>query len=187
MLKLTVRYNSPVVLTYALLCVAALFVNFLTRGASNAALFMVYRCSLTNPLAWFRFFGHIIGHADLAHLVSNMMYLLLIGPALEEKYGGKRLLLCILTTALVTGLVQFFLFNSALLGASGVVFMMIVLMSFSGGDRQGIPLTLILVLVMYVGSELYTGLVVNDNVSQLCHILGGAVGLGYGFLFRKQG
>ena len=46
-----------------------------------------------------------------------------------------------------TGLVQFLLFpHSALLGASGVVFMMIVLSSFTEMKKGGIPLTMLLVV-----------------------------------------
>lgn len=39
-----------------------------------------------------------------------MMLLLVVGPPLEEKYGSRRLLLCILVTALISGLVQFCVF-----------------------------------------------------------------------------
>ena len=54
--------------------------------------------------------------------------LLVVGPTAEERFGGKRILLAIALTALVTGLVLWFFFpNSALMGASGVVFMLIVL------------------------------------------------------------
>jgi len=55
-------------------------------------------------------------------------------------------------TALVTGLVQFIFFpHSALLGASGIVFMMIVLSSFTESRGGGIPITLILVVIFYLG------------------------------------
>ena len=43
--------------------------------------------------------------------------------------------------------------------------------------RDGyIPITLILVLVLYLGNEIVDGLVLNDNVSQLTHIIGGVCG-----------
>ena len=68
-----------------------------------------------------------------------------------------------------------------MLGASGVVFMMIVLSSFTEMKRGGIPLTLILVVVFYLGGEISDGLLKNDNVSQMTHIVGGVCGIVFGF------
>ena len=132
--------------------------------------------------------GHVLGHADYAHYLSNMMLLLVIGPPLEEKYGSQKMLSCILITAVVSGLVQFVLFPGiGLLGASGVVFMMIILSSLSGMRGSGIPLTLILVAFLYLGGEVADAVLRQDNVSQLTHIVGGLCGgvLGYS-MSRKR-
>ena len=113
---------------------------------------------------------------------------LVIGPPLEERYGSRVLLTGILLTALISGLLQTVLFpNSALLGASGIVFMLIMLSSLSGMEDGGIPVTLILVAVLYLGRELYSILFVKDDVANLMHIIGGICGTTYGFLIsRKQ-
>ncbi len=183
-----IRYNSPVVLTFALLSLLTLPLARLTGGWTTARLFSVYRCSLLDPLAYVRFFGHVLGHAGLSHYLNNMLLLLLVGPALEEKYGGRTLLGCIAATALATGLVEFLFFpGSALLGASGVVFMMIVLSSFTATERGAVPLTLILVAALYLGGEVVAGLTSADNVSQLAHIVGGACGAGFGFALARRG
>ena len=61
------------------------------------------------------------------------MMILVVGPGLEEKYGSRNLLSAIVITALVSGLVYWFLFpGSMLMGASGIVFMMIVMASLAG-------------------------------------------------------
>lgn len=181
------RYNSPVVLTFALLALAALPLSLLTAGWTTKHLFSVYRCSLLDPLAYVRFFGHVLGHSGLAHYMNNMLLMLLVGPPLEEKYGSRALLLCIAGTALATGLVEFIFFPGyALLGASGVVFMMIVLSSFTGSERGTVPLTLILIVLLYLGGEIWTGLTSVDNVSQLAHIVGGLCGVAFGFILRDK-
>ena len=111
-----------------------------------------------------------------------MLLLLLVGPPVEERFGSRNTLLFIVLTALITGLVQFIFFpTTALLGASGVVFMLIVLSSFSTSRREGIPITLILVLILYLGGEIVDGLFTKDNVSQMTHIVGGVCGLTFGF------
>ena len=126
--SITILYNSPVILTFALLSLLALGLGKLTDGWTTQNLFCVYRSPLTDWLTYPRFFLHVLGHPDFAAYCSNIVMLLVVGPTAEERFGGKRILLAIALTALVTGLVLWFFFpNSALMGASGVVFMLIVL------------------------------------------------------------
>ena len=187
MKKLHIQYNSPVVLSFALLSLAALLLGRLTGGWTTHTLFCVYRAPLTDPFTYIRMVGHVLGHAGYAHYISNMTLLLVIGPPLEEKYGSGRLLGCILFTALVSGLVQFLFFpGSALLGASGIVFMMIVLSSLAGMREGAIPLTLILVVFSYLGGEVVDAVTLQDNVSHLTHILGGLCGAGLGFAMKRN-
>lgn len=185
-MKKRITYNSPVILTFAAVSLVALILNALTGGISNKLLFAVYRSSPLNPLTYIRIFGHVLGHADFGHYFGNMMYFLLLGPAIEEKYGSSDTLLMIAATAIITGLVNMILFpNTALLGASGVVFCFIVISSMTGFKNGNIPLTLILVVILYLGQEVYSAIFVADNVSQLTHILGGIVGCAFGFLSKK--
>ncbi len=180
------QYNSPVVLSFALLSLGALLLNKLTGGQSNRLLFSVYRASLLKPLTWLRMVTHVLGHASYSHYLGNMMMILVVGPPLEEKYGSRNLLAAIALTALASGLVQWIFFpGSALLGASGIVFMMIVMSSLSGMRDGAIPITLILVLTLYLGGELVNGVVLSDNVSQLTHIVGGLCGAFLGLALRN--
>lgn len=180
------QYNSPVVLTFALISFAALILARFTGGASTVQFFSVYRSSLTDPFTYPRFFLHVLGHADYSHYISNMMMILVVGPPLEEKYGSKNLLGAILLTAFVSGAVQWIFFpGSALLGASGIVFMMIVMSSLGGMHNGCIPITLIVVLVLYIGGEIVDGVVLRDNISQLTHIIGGICGALLGISMRR--
>ena len=180
------QYNSPVILTFFLLSLGVLFLGQYTGGWTTTHLFSVYRSSLKDPLFYIRLFGHVLGHSGYSHYMNNMLLLLLVGPGLEEKYGSRNLLMTILVTALVTGLVQFIFFpGTALLGASGVVFMMIVLNSFTEMRRGGIPLTMLLVVALYLGNEVVDGLSESDNISQMTHIVGGLCGVVFGFSLAR--
>lgn len=180
------QYNSPVILSFFLLSLAALILGTLTGGASTAAVFSVYRWPLRDPLSWVRFFGHVLGHADVNHFLGNMLLLLVVGPPLEEKYGSRALLSGIVFTAFVSGLLQFLLFpDTALLGASGIVFMLIMLASLAGMENGRLPLTLVLVAVLYLGQEVYSILFVEDSVANFMHIVGGACGTAFGFRVRR--
>ncbi len=182
-----ISFNSPVILGFAVLCLLAYLLNSATKGATNNLLFSVYRSSLFSPFTYVRFFGHILGHANWDHFLGNIMMILVIGPLLEEKYGSANMLFVVLSTALVTGLVHFILFpHIQLLGASGVVFALILLSSFTSIREGRIPLTFILVTVIYIGGQVYSGLFEHNNISNLTHILGGFVGAGLGYVMNKN-
>ena len=185
--KLRITFNAPAILTFALACVAVQVVNVLTHGASNRLLFSTYRSSLLNPLTWLRCVTHVLGHADWGHLLNNMMLLLVVGPTQEEKYGSANVVFVMLATAIATAVVNMVFFpNVALLGASGIVFAMILLSSITSTDGHTIPLTFILVAVLYIGQQIYEGIFVADNISQLGHIVGGLVGTALGFVMSRQ-
>ena len=143
------QYNSPVILTFFLLSLGVLVLDWITGGWTTLHAFCVYRSSMADPLFYVRLFGHVLGHAGFDHFLGNMLLLLVIGPPLEEKYGSRTLLIGILLTAGVSGVLQCVFFpGSALLGASGIVFMLIMLASLAGMKDGRIPLTLILAAVL---------------------------------------
>ena len=185
--RIRLSFNSPVILGFTILCLLALILNYVTNGWANNTLFSVYNSSLLSPFTYIRFFGHVLGHAGWNHFIGNIMLLLIVGPLLEEKYGSLNILFVIMSTALVTGLVNFIIFpNIQLLGASGVVFAFILLTPFTSMKERSIPVTLILVAVIYIGQQVYDGLFINDNVANLTHILGGLMGAVLGFVMHKN-
>jgi len=183
----SITYNSPVVLTFVIISFGVMVANYLTAGISNQLLFMTYHSSLASPLTYVRMFTHVLGHSGWSHYIGNMMYLLLLGPMLEEKYGSRAIIEVILITGLVTGVATWLLFPGiALCGASGVVFAFIMMTSFTGFREGEIPLTVILVAVIFIGQQVYEGLLVQDDISNLGHILGGIVGAAAGYVLNKK-
>jgi GlpG protein len=184
--KWTVSFNAPVVLIFSLIALAALILGYCTGGLTTGLLFSVYRSSLLDPLTYVRMIGHVFGHANVGHLVGNLMIILLLGPFVEKRYGSGRTVIVILVTAIVTGLVHFiFVPNTALLGASGVAFAFIILSSLAEFKRHEIPVTFLLVAALYLGQQI-VGLFQQDSVSQLTHILGGVVGGFFGFIWKEK-
>ena len=135
----------------------------LSNGWTTYHLFSVYRSSLADPLFFVRLFGHVLGHAGWDHFIGNMLLFLVIAPPLEERYGSRTLL-----------------------GASGIVFMLIMLSSLAGSRNGGIPITLILVGALYLSQQVYDILFVQDNVANFMHIVGGACGTVFSFAVRRK-
>ena len=175
------QYNSPVVLTFFFISFFVLILNKITKGISNTLLFSTYRSSIFSPLTYIRLFTHCLGHINWSHFMNNFLYILLIGPMLEEKYGSLNILIMILITALVTGIINSIIGKYQLLGASGMVFMFIILSSLVNLQSGKIPITLILIFIFYIANEIIAGIFKKDNVSHLGHIIGAICGCIYGF------
>jgi len=121
----------------------------------------------------------------VGHLIGNFSMILLIGPMLEESYGSLALLVMMVITALVTGVLNVLFFTTGLMGASGVAFMMILLASFTNFSRGEIPLTFILVLVLYLGNELFKSFE-TGTINYFAHIAGGFCGSLFGFFIPPR-
>lgn len=185
MRKNFIQYNSPVVLTFGVISLFALILGQFTEHGSTLLLFSVYRSNFLDPLAYIRIFGHIFGHANFEHFFNNFLIILLVGPMLEEKHGTKKMVYLIGFTAVITGLVQIIFFDTILLGASGIVFMFMILAGFSNISKGRIPLTLILVVAVFLGREFMDSFTIEDNVSRITHIVGGICGAVFGFFVNK--
>lgn len=185
--KLKISYNAPVILSFVIICFVVTIIGVITKNKSTEMFFSIYRSSFANPLTYVRMLGHVFGHIGLNHFMSNALFLLLLGPMLEEKYSSNTMLKVIILTAVVTGIIHCILWeNSPLCGASGVVFACIILSSFTAFKEGEIPLSFILVTVLFIGREMYSGITVQDNVSNLTHILGGAIGSISGYLLNRK-
>lgn len=174
------EYNSVVILSFFFLSFIVLLLKYLTKGKSNDLLFSSYRSSLFNPLTYVRLFTHILGHCNWSHFMNNFLYILLIGPMVEEKYGSNNLIIMILITAGITGLFNLLFSNKKILGASGITFMLIVLSSLVNIESGKIPITFILICIFYVINEVLS-LLKKDNISHIGHLIGAILGFIFGF------
>lgn len=154
--------------------------GFLAKYFSSPA-----HLSFSDPYFYLRLISYIAGHGGWSHLIGNLMIILLVGPLLEEKYRSGKLLEMILITAIATGLLNTFLFSTSVMGGSGIAFMLILLSSFSNIKSKELPLTFLIIAVLFIGSEVISSLKI-DRISQFSHLAGGFIGAGYGFFRNKK-
>lgn len=143
--------------------------------------------SLLLPWTWLRLLTWPFVHANTAHLLGNLMFFLLLAPNLERKQGPLEFLFCLGLTSVIIG-VGHLLFGSAttsLIGASGWVFMLILLSTFTTGEAGTLTVPTILVAVLYGWQEISAAFTPNQ-VSQFAHLLGGVCGLVFGLLGSGQ-
>ena len=195
-----IKYNAPATLTFSLLCTAIFAISeYLLpelgirfgaeRNLSFIDAFFTVPSSISfnpaQPSNYLLLFTHIFGHAGWNHLIANLSLILILGPLLESAHGSFTLALMILVTGFATGVVNVCFFASPLLGASGTVYMMVLLSSFTNRNKSEVPLTFIMVVILFMGREI-TGAFDGSNVSRFAHLAGGLCGSLFGFFASPE-
>ena len=86
----------------------------------------------------------------------------------------------VVSTAILTAILHTLLWDNGLIGASGIAFMLIVVTSLLNTRGKDIPITFILVVLLFLGQEIYSSFK-NDQSSHFAHLFGGAMGAFWGF------
>lgn len=188
---------------------AILFGINLTLFLSEELFRLFFDCSLFPYLAlsrdglagggWWLLITHAFLHANLLHLVVNMVALWFTGPLLEELLGPLRYLLLYLGGAVCGGIIQTLATPGSvdLVGASGSVCALLV--GF-GTLFPNIQITALIFFVIpvkmkastlgwlvIVGSLLFWLLGIERQIGHLAHLGGGIAGFGICLLYKKLG
>ena len=67
-----------------------------------------------------------------------------------------------------------------------MVFAFIILASFTGFREGEIPLTFLLVAAIFIGQQVYEGISMQDNISNMAHIMGGVIGAIMGYSLNRK-
>ena len=154
------------------------FVNASTESGSIFILNGDFQES--SPVWYISTLTYIFGHADFEHVIGNLSIILLLGPLVELKFGWQKFSLMVLSTAILTAILHTLLWDNGLIGASGIAFMLIVVTSLLNTRGKDIPITFILVVLLFLGQEIYSSFK-NDQISHFAHLFGGAMGAFWGF------
>ncbi len=128
-----------------------------------------------NVLDYLRLFFHVLGHSSWSSLVTNLAFILILAPNLEEQYGSGVLALMVLVCAFVSGILNVCFNPQPLLGSDGVVFMLVLVTSANYITKREVPLTAVVLIILFVLKNLVnTG--DNEKIRALIHIAGGVCG-----------
>ncbi len=170
-----ITFNAPFTLWFSFIAILFLLLQVFFNVQTTLTV-LDGQFDYTNWTDYVSCFGYVFGHANWGHYLGNFSIILLVGPILEKSLGTKRLAIYTVITILVTAIFHNLFWDHGLIGASGVAFMMIVLVSLVGRKGNEIPLTFLLIFVLFVGKEFLLAFQ-DDQVSQFAHISGGAMGV----------
>lgn len=166
---------APVTVVLAGLCVAVFVLEYLLLATGRGTLLSSFALS-GDGLArgqWWQLVTHLFLHANLLHLLVNVMGLWFIGPEVELMLGRVRYLVLYLVSGVAGGILQtaFAPPSSELVGASGSVCG--VLLSFTTAYPE-MPLRALLFFILPVNMRAKTlgrGLMVFSAVCAALRIL----------------
>ncbi|MFH1107128.1 MAG: rhomboid family intramembrane serine protease [Candidatus Micrarchaeota archaeon] len=123
-------------------------------------------------------------HAGLFHLFFNMFALLIFGPLLEQRIGGRQFLILYFLAGLAGGVLYILTGGTVpALGASGAIFgilgamaalepNMIIFVGF-------IPMPMWLAGIFWLFTEIVSGVAAVTNIANFAHVGGLAIGYVY--------
>ena len=134
---------------------------------------------------YWRLLSYAFLHGNLIHLLFNMLWLISIGPMLEETYGSSRFIFMYVLTAIGGGLVSHFSrygYNNSV-GASGAIFGLIgIMIAYGFRNRTAAGERIRSTAIRWAISGLVFGFMMHaDNAA---HIGGALTGLALGYLMN---
>ncbi len=178
----------------AKITLALIFINILCFLSFNIAMPMEYfylfvqiNSRILNEYEIWRLFTSLFLHADILHLVSNLLALLIFGATIESHPKFSKLFYVI--TFIISGLIGnifsliLLLPNTISLGASGSIFGLIgvVLIIIASENRSLLPFALLYIAYYIVASF-------SPEINIWAHLTGliGGISLGYILYYRKN-
>ncbi len=186
--KINIDIDAPVTVTFSMISIL-LFVldSFVVKGKWTA-LFMSSPAAggdfLFVPnkvLSYVRLVMYSFSAVSWEVLITNLIFILLLGPSMEERYGSVIIGLMMLVSALFSGVLNACFCKNSIVGCTPIVFMMIFLNSFLSFSKKKIPSSFVLVFILFIVREIF---VKNPNgvVGIFIGIAGGLCGSLFAFL-----
>ena len=191
-IDLKVEYDAPVTLTFVIICVIIFLLNMILAKSGKGAGFEKIFVSPTSqagllpfipgaPVSYIRLLFYIFGAAagEASLLFTNLILIMLLGPAMEERYGSVIIGIMIFVSALFAGVLNACFCDTSLVGAVPLVSMMIFLNAFMSFSKKKFPLSFAAVMVLFVLLQIFSG---AGAVQIIICIAGGLCGSLFAFL-----
>ncbi|MFI3257911.1 MAG: rhomboid family intramembrane serine protease [Spirochaetales bacterium] len=167
-------YTAPVISLFSILSLLVFLIDktivpelissiFSAAGNQNGEMPFNWQ----NPLDYLKFFIHIFAHSNWTTLAYNLTVILLLGPAIEQRYGSLLLILMFVIIAFVSAVLNAVFFDTTLLGSDGISFLIIILTVFGKPEVPDRSIISVFILVLYVGLQINYSVQTNsfENIS----------------------
>jgi len=157
-LAIKISYDAPITLTFVLV---SLFLALLNGLVLKNRLDYILLSSPTriggelpfdaqNISSYIKLVLYIFGSNSWGSLFSSLVFILLLGPTIEEQYGSIIIGIMILISALFAGVLNACFCTQCLRGPIAIIFMLIFLNAFISFSKKKLPLSFVLAFVLFI-------------------------------------
>ncbi len=185
--NLKFSYDAPVTLSFVIICALLFLLN--TLVIKNGALGKILASPTTQagalpfilkqPVSYLRLLLYIFGSGEVNNFITYILIVLLLGPAMEERYGSVIIGIMIFVAALFSGVLNACFCVESLTGPVPVVCMMIFLTAFMSFSNKTVPITFLATIIFFVYFSITSGI---GAVRLIICIAGGLCGSLFAFL-----
>ncbi|MCQ2593395.1 MAG: rhomboid family intramembrane serine protease [Treponema sp.] len=187
--KLKLIYDSPVTVTFALTALILFLLDSFVLKEKLGGTFLLSPTladgnmpfSFSNPKSYVQLICYVFGYASQVSFLTNMIFLLLIGPRMEELYGSVVIGIMMFVASLFSGVLTASCCKNSIKGTASIVLMLILLEVFMQFSKKKLQVSSILLIVLFVTSEIL-GKNPNGFIGILITFAGGLCGSLFAFL-----
>ena len=150
--------------------------SFVAENVSGTAV------NIFNPAtakSYLQLIFYVFAPSSVNVLIPNLIFIMLLGPTLEERYGITVIGIMIFICALFSGVLNACFCKNSLTGPSCIVYMMIFLNIFFSLIKKKIPLSFVIIFILLIVKD-----VLSDSglITLIINICGGLCGSLIAFL-----
>lgn len=157
-LKLKFVYDAPVTLSFALVALLIFVLDtFAFKGSFSGQWLLtptaeggVLPFAFSDFRSIVRLFLHVFGYTDAPFLICNLIFILLLGPSMEERYGSVIIGIMIFVAALFSGVLNACFCKVPACGAEPIVFMLVLLCTMMHLSRSNISASSLAVIALFI-------------------------------------
>lgn len=187
--KFNFVFDSPVTISFSLLSVLLFVLNCLAFKGTLDVKILTSPTTSAGPIpfmatqisSYLRLFLYAFGSQNFVGLLSNLLFLLMLGPVMEERYGSLVIGIMMAVSVLFSGVLNTCFCETSLQGCMPIIFMMIFLNSFMSFSKKKIPVSFLVIFVFYIAREVF-GKTFSEIVGLIICITGGLCGSLFAFL-----
>jgi len=183
-------FRLPVTYSGMILILCVLFYFLSVAFPSFTFNYLALRPALLAAHPW-TIITHIFVHADMGHLLFNMIFLFFFGTELERRVGESRFLQIFIISGLVAAIGQMAVLPAgSMVGASGALFGVMGCLAVIAPEISVllffvIPLSIRAAVVLFAIID-FAFMGSADNIAHMAHIAGLLVGLAYGGILKDR-
>lgn len=161
-LGLKINLDSPVAIFFTGICLILFILDYfalkgkissvLTLSPTNASGELPFIAN--NPVSYLRIVFYAFGFKTPVTLITNLLFLMLLGPAIEERYGSVVIGIMMGVSVIFSGVLNACFCTTSLHSFSCIIFMLIFLNSFMSITKKKIPVSFILIVLLYITKEI---------------------------------